>query len=497
MANGIIGPEPYLRATTDQDGVYRITNVASGSYDILPSAPAYVLVDFNNYRGKNVIVGDGEDVDGLNFSLLRGGVITGKIIDADGRPLIQQEVSLYRVETSAQQPQRPPLVLAGNMATDDRGVYRFFGLSAGRYKVASGRADENYASGYSPSRIVYKQIFHPDVSEQEKATIIEVREGSEANDVDIKLGRSLQTFTASGRIVNGEDGTPVGNIRFGLQRNAGQRFEMVQSLSYTNSQGEFVVDGLAPGKYGIFLYPDPARLLRTDNTQFDVIDSDVSGITIRLVKGSTLSGVIVFENEDKQAWAKLVELKLRGYVSSASGGVAFAQSGAAASIGADGSFSIPGLSPGMVSLFLASATGGGTPKGFQITRVEHNGVVTPNGVEIKDGDQLTGVRVYVSYGTGIVRGVVTFDAGLLPEGSRMFARLTKPGTPPIGNNSTFVDARGHFLIEGVPAGVYEVLISVFVPGNRMRAPTAKQQVTVQDGGVSEVSVALELTPPKP
>lgn len=497
LASGMVSSEPLQKATTDQDGVYRITNVAPGSYDVLPSAPAYVLVDMNNYRGKNVIVGEDENVDNINFSLLRGGVITGKVTDADGRPLIQQEVSLFRVEASVQQPQRPQIIVAGNTPTDDRGIYRFFGLSAGRYKVASGRADENYGGSASASRVAFKQVFHPDVSDFEKATIIEVREGSEATDVDIKLGRALQTFTATGRIVNGEDGTPVANTRFGLQRNAGQRFEMVQNLSYTNTQGEFIIDGLAPGRYGLFLYPDPSRVLRADNPQFEVIDQDVSGIVIRLVKGSTISGVIIFEHDDKKAWAKLLELKLRGHVSTLTGGAAFAQTGAMASIGADGSFTLPGLSPGMVNLFLSSASGATALQGFQISRVEHNGVVAANGIEIKDGDQLTGVRVYVSYGTGIVRGVVNFDAGLLPEGARMFARLVKPGTQPTGNNSTFVDARGHFVIERVPAGVYEVMVTVFVPGSRLRPPSAKQQVTVQDGNVSQVSLTLELTPPNP
>ncbi|HKR14695.1 MAG TPA: hypothetical protein VJT15_21685 [Pyrinomonadaceae bacterium] len=485
---------PFSKGITDQDGVYRITNVAPGTYDIIPAAPAYVVGDANFQRGKNVIVGENENVEDINFSLVRGGVITGKITDPDSRPLIQHQVYLYRVEATAQQPQRP-LVMATNIQTDDRGVYRFFGLNAGRYKVAAGRPDDNYA-GYQFTRIVYPQVFHPDVKEQEKAAIIEVREGSEANDVDIRMGRPVQTFTASGRIINGEDGQPAPNIRFGLQRNVGQRFEMVAPSAMTNNNGNFTVDGLAPGKYGVFLHPDPSRTLRAEATAFEVIDGDVTGITIRLTKGSSLSGVVVFEHNDKRAWAKVLELKLRGYTTSPSGGQMFGETGAASTISPDGGFLLTGLAPGQVNLWLATAMGNNPPKGYTISRIENNGIVVPNGIEVKDGEQLSGLRVYVSYGTGTVRGIVTYDASLLPEGARMFARLVKQGTPSGNINTTFVDARGHFLLEGIPAGVYEVSISIFVPGSRLRPPDAKQQVTVQDGGVSDVSLTLNLTPPQ-
>lgn len=483
---------PFAKATTDQDGVYRITNIAPGAYDVLPAAPAYVVSDTNIQRGKNVIVGEDENVEDINFALVRGGVITGKVTDSDGRALVQQQVYLYRLEATAQQPQRP-MVMATSMQTDDRGVYRFFGLTAGRYKVAAGRQDDNYG-GYQSTRIVYAPVFHPDVKEQEKATIIEVREGSEANDVDIKLGRPVQTFNASGRIINGEDGQPAPNIRFGLQRNLGQRFEVAHSGT-TNNQGNFTIDGLSPGKYSVFLHPDPARVLRAEPTTFEVLDGDVTGITVRLTKGSSVSGVVVFEHEDKKAWARLLELKLRGYTTSPSGGMMLGESGAASTISPDGSFQLNGLAPGPVNLWLATTMGGTPPKGFVISRIEHSGVTVPNGIELKDGEQLNGVRVFVSYGTGTLRGVVTYDAGLLPQGARMFARLVKSGTPS-NVNTTFVDARGHFLMEGIPAGVYEVSISLFVPGSRLRPPDLKQQVTVQDGGVAEVTLPLNLAEPQ-
>src|SRR4026209_660876 len=55
--------EPYQKATTDQEGVYRITNVAAGTYEVVPSAPAYVMANGNEARTKSVVVGEDENVE--------------------------------------------------------------------------------------------------------------------------------------------------------------------------------------------------------------------------------------------------------------------------------------------------------------------------------------------------------------------------------------------------------------------------------------------------
>jgi hypothetical protein len=341
---------------------------------------------------------------------------------------------------------------------------------------------------------MYKQVFHPDKSDVAQATIIDVREGSEAGNIDIALGRAMQTFSASGRVIYSETQLPVPNIRFGLQRHSGQRYEGIESVAASNSQGDFFIEGLAPGKYGVFLYPNQNPEMRAEAVMFDVVDQDVMALTIRLVKGSSISGVIVFEHEDKKAFATLLQLYLRGQISVTNGSPVILQP-ALSPIASDGSFRLAGLSAGPVNFWLSRPTGGSPPKGFFISRIEHNGLTLRQGLEIKDGDNLIGVRVFVGYGSASIRGVVNVDRGLMPEGGRMFARLIKFGQPTNTVASAMVDARGHFLMEGIPAGVYEVSVSLSAPGTRPQL--AKEQVTVQDGVVSDVSLTFELPQPRP
>ena len=483
--------EPYQKTTTDQDGFYRISNLAPGSYSLMAAAPAYVVSDTG--RQKGVLVGEDENVEGINFSLVRGGVITGRVTDADGRPVIEQQVNFYQAEMYEQKVQRQ-IYAAGSVQTDDRGIYRLFGLNAGRYKVAVGRSDDELNVTYSQQRnISYKQVFHPDVTDQAKATVVEVSEGGEANNIDITVGRVVQTFSATGLVVD-ENGQPVPNLRLGLQRQLGQRIEFVNSFGMANSRGEFVIEGLVPGKYSIFLLQTQNNGdRRAEPFNFDVVDHDVDGLTVKLTKGASVTGTVILENEDKAVLARLLKLQLRGIgMISSSGGMTFASSGMSP-LGPDGSFRLSGLPGGTINLMFAEPGVPIPPKGFSIARVERDGVVSPRGLEVKEAEQVVGVRVFVSYGTATLRGVIAVENGSLPQKERIFVRVTKPGDQFSNLRPAIVDERGHFLMDGLPAGTYELNVNINMPGQQGR--TIKREVTLQDGQTTDLTISVDLSEP--
>jgi protocatechuate 3,4-dioxygenase beta subunit len=483
--------EPYQKTTTDQDGFYRISNLAAGSYSLMAAAPAFVVSDTG--RQKGVLVGEDENVEGINFALVRGGVITGRVTDADGRPVIEQQVNVYQAEMYEQKVQRAIYAVA-SVQTDDRGIYRVFGMNAGRYKVAVGRSDDELNVTYNQQRnISYKQVFYPDVADQAKATMVEVTEGGEANNIDITVGRVVQTFSASGLIVD-ENGQPVSNLRLGLQRQLGERIEFMNSFSISNTRGEFVVEGLVPGKYSIFLLASQGNGdRRADASSFDVVDHDVDGLTVKLTKGATITGTVILESEDKAVLAKLLRLQLRGIgMISSSGGMTFASSGMSL-LGPDGSFRLSGLPGGTINLMFSEPGNPMPPKGFSIARVERDGVVSPRGLEVKEAEQVIGVRVFVSYGTATLRGVIAVENGSLPQRERIFVRVTKPGDQFSNLRPAIVDERGHFLMDGLPAGTYELNVNLNMPGQRTR--TIKREVTLQDGQTTDLTINVDLSEP--
>mgnify|MGYP003694673385 CR=1 FL=1 len=80
---------------------------------------------------------EGEVITKIDFALVRGGVVTGRITDADGHPLIGEHVSVLLKDAPATA--RQMMMFGGSRnQTDDRGVYRVYGLSPGSYKVSVG-----------------------------------------------------------------------------------------------------------------------------------------------------------------------------------------------------------------------------------------------------------------------------------------------------------------------------------------------------------------------
>jgi protocatechuate 3,4-dioxygenase beta subunit len=463
------------KTTTDDEGDYRITNVPPGTYKVMPAALSFVIS--GDPRGRSLIIAAGETVEGIDFTLSRGGAITGRVTDSEGRPLIEEQITLFSVAGS----QRDYMASSLTNHTDDRGVYRIFGIPQGKYRVAIGQRDDGSLPG-GPRESRYKQTFHPAVTDASKAAIIEVSEGSEATNVDITVGRTLATFTASGRVVDGETGQPLPNIKYGLQmfgreQNAGS---FTSDIFTSDSNGEFKVENLTPGKYAVVIAPQANSEMRADPLPFELIDQDVPGLLIKTSRGASVSGVVLLEGANDQAVvARLRQSRIHLFVTKEGQSNSWARP---LTISPDGSFRVGGLEGG-IAYFSFSSIDGGPPRGFMLIRVERDGLAQTGGLEIKEGEQLTGVKLVVAYGSGTIRGVVTVANGELPPAAQVRVWITNLG-------SRTVDSRGRFVVEGLPAGTYEVNALIYLPESPNPPLRAKQQVNVVDGAVTEVTITV-------
>lgn len=487
------GPQsgPIFRATSDPEGNYRITDVPAGNYLIGPIAPAFVSPDlaFFGPRGKPLLLAEGEIVDGIDFSIIRGAVITGKVTHADGRPMIEEQIRIMMAE---QGDQRAPDFTSGMaFQTDDRGVYRIFGLPPGRYRVSVGQDENGYYGRGNRLSPAYERVFYPDVTDLNEAKIIELGEGDEANNIDITVGQKIPGFAATGLIVDAETSHPLPNIRVGVQKIRGDRAgTIIEAGGTSNSRGEFRLENITPGRYELLMLPLPNTDLQSDAVPFEVVDQDVTGLRLKTSKGATLSGIVVIEGaSDKKIIAKLAQLRVHTYVSSEGRDGDFVQTSV---INGDGSFMLRGLKGGVANLSIG-AQGRGSKTGFVIARVERDGVVQPGGVEFRSGEQVSGLRVVLNYGSGTVRGSVKFENGPPPTGAQFAVMVTKPG----GSGYRFgqqVDSRGHFVVEGIPGGLYDVFVNSFVPGTHGQLASARQSINVAEGATTEVELVLDLKP---
>jgi protocatechuate 3,4-dioxygenase beta subunit len=488
------------RATTDYEGRYRLTGIAAGRYNVMAITPTMVGPSEGTYGegGKAVTLAEGETAEKIDFTLVRGGVITGRVMDADGAPIINERVNLESVDKNTR---RRGTLFFNNpfmFTTDDRGIYRIYGLAPGRYAVSVGLStDEGSVRFGNVGRGYYARTYHPNVTDQAKATIIEVAEGSEASNVDITVGRKSQSFIATGRVVD-ESGQPVPNVRVGhgsIMQGQNQMGAFGWG-SVTDASGRFRIEGLLPGRYAAFVWSEGETSSYTDPVTFEVAEGDVSGLELKQRRGASISGVVVLEGTaDRAVLAKLSQLTLGAYPSS-QGLVAPSLSTGNVKIAPDGSFIINGLQPGKVGIYLSNYPT--PPQGFTLARVERDGVPQRQ-IEVAPGAQITGVRVVIEYGTGSVRGLVKIENGPLPPNARMMVNARRMGeTSEATRRGAQVDSRGHFVIEGLAPGEYELTLQTFgaLDPPRRFAPV-KQSVTVAHGVESEITLTFDLGAKRP
>lgn len=483
------------RARTDQTGSYRLTNLPAGTYEVFPITPA--LVPANPLEP--IVVSDGEQVEDVNYSLVPGGVITGKVKDPEGEPVIGETVNIHPVSPLGSRVEHTMMmrVFSTHNSTDDRGIYRVFGLPPGKYQVSVGRSDRG--SGMGNSREYYKETFYPSVSEAAKATVIEVTEGSETDDINIVVGRPVETFRVAGRVIDGETEKPVANMKYGVGQRHGDENSGGSSSSIgnqvTNANGEFRLENVMPGRYTIFTAPSDESGRPSASVTFEVVDRDLTDLVIKTTKGSSLSGVVVVEgNESLPA----VLRGLRVYAAVAGANSDFGNTPGSA-LGPNGAFTISGVRSGAARLGINSF--GDNHKRFEVVRVEHNGIPAES-INVKEREDVAGIRVVVKYLklTGAIRGQVKVENGELPPISQLSLFLW-----PLEDNlepkrtssipSPQLDARGRFFVEGLPAGLYRLSVYVHAatptPGRTLIVNDTSQQVTVTDDTVTEVTLTIK------
>ncbi len=434
---------------------------------------------------------EGETVEDLNFVLSRGGVITGRVTDSDGQPLIEQPVSF-----TVQDNQSLMVRSYAEIYTDDRGIYRAFGLRAGKYKVFAG-SDGHRLPG--PGRTASSgRTFYPSTTEEAKATEVEVSEGSEIKDIDIVMAsRGPGGFKVSGRIVDGPTGKTLPNITYGVSQHHDGGTSST-SGARSNADGEFKFDSLLPGKYSVFIRPDPSLEIRANRVRFEVTDSDLTGIVVKTAKAATLSGVVVIEGVDEKSVSKkLTELHISAHVSAPVANAEESemhdmQNAMPMLLKPDGSFRISGLRGGIANISVVSI-GRSNSQEMTMVRVERDGVVQPNGISVKEGEHVQGLRLVVRQLTGAIRGQIKIEGGELPPSTHMFVSIALIGeTPPRSYRSEQVDSRGRFYTHALAAGRYEVKLNAFGPGVLTNPNESKQEVIVTDNTVSEVVLTLKL-----
>jgi hypothetical protein len=448
---------PVARTETDAEGKYQFDKLPAGAYFIESLSPHLVPIkaELHGSMTRRIEIAEGETRDNINIELQRGGVITGKIVDSDGYLVIDQSVWYERVDEQGKEISGPQ-VFNSRVKTDDRGIYRLFGLFPGRFRVYMGERTLQRARR-TVDRYDLPLTYYPGTHDVSRARIVEVSAGGEVGGIDIKLSATERTFRVAGRVVDAQTGAPLPWIplgyRVGNVRPTGE--------VWTDERGEFRFDGFPPGSYSFFAHPNMITdsEFYSDMTTIEIKDQDVEGVVVNAHRGMTISGWVTFEGAaDPLVLKKISALRLAPNLTSHQPN--HAPIGSLRRIGPDGRLTFTGLRPGKYWFYIETSN---YLQGLTLIRVEHRGVVYEGEIEVAPGKNLSDIRFVISTGSGGLRGrIQKSDEKIeLPPAAFMQVSITPSRNRQyIRGASVRADRSGYFSVDGLTPGEYEVRVDL-------------------------------------
>ena len=334
------------------DGRFVFFDLPAGSYSIEATKPGYLPGAYGRKRfgglGQSLTLRDGERQTQIAFAMWEYCVITGRVVDEAGEPLVGVavralprvlEAGRWRWDTTPVQP----------VTTDDRGEYRFDRLVPGDYVVvvpstqvtepaslaalagAGGRGSEVAADAGQTRRFglvqagdwtllssrsaltipsptpggpvrVYPTIFSPASRSTTDAEVVSLRSGEERTGVNVQLAL-VATATVSGAVVGPEPPPPGLAVRmqpdYLSELTTDRGFE--SGIASTDSAGRFVFLGVTPGQYSLRVAAaigaqnSPERRELAGAASLTVNEGDARNVVITVDRGVTVSGRIAFD----------------------------------------------------------------------------------------------------------------------------------------------------------------------------------------------------------
>ena len=410
---GTNGPQGRI-TTTDADGRYEFKELPAGRYTLNANKGRYVGLSYGQRRpyepGRPLEILEGQTVEKVDFSLPRGAIITGHVLDELGDPAEDVSVTVMRSLVVAG---RRRLVNAGrNSMTNDNGEFRLFGLAPGTYYVSATlragiapNVESDDHSGYAPT-------YYPSTASAGEAQRLTIGVGQTLNDIDVTLV-SARVARINGTAVDSQGRSLAGAMVIVTQRNSGTLGGIMNFAAIFRPDVGFSASGLPPGDYTLManIQARPGEVPESATTQITLAGRDVDGVQLVGVKPSTLTGRIVLTDPSAAQTLQTDRLRLAAPPKNPDEGP---NAGGSGRVNDDLTFEIK-TPPGLRLVTTASATPGWTTKAVRANGID----VTETGIEVRPSEDLSGIEIELTNRLTNLSGVVTngrFKIAGLPPG---------------------------------------------------------------------------------
>ncbi len=279
-------------ATSDPDGHFSIGEIPPGRYHLFVERPGYIEVDKQQRRSQGVALSfdAGETVKDQSLHMLPAAVVMGRVLDEDGDPMPNAEVTLWQRKFGA----RAKFESAGGTQTNDLGEYRIGGLLAGKYYLSASppvnfqslvpERKTSDTSRVKPSDTAYVTTYFPNAIDRAQASALELHPGDEMP-VDFTLSR-IHTERIRGS-VSGLDSRAKAVV---MLRSRDTHAMFVGGE--VDKAGKFEVARVTPGEYTVIVTTIDEERPRTGFKDIEVADSDIEDLRLSISDGATIRGKI-------------------------------------------------------------------------------------------------------------------------------------------------------------------------------------------------------------
>jgi len=440
-------------ATTDGDGRYEFKDVKAGRYTISATKASYVSMSYGQTRpfeaGTPLEIKDGQTVERVDFTLPRGGVILGRILDEFGEPL--SDVQVAAMHYQFQQGRRQLVSTGRSASSDDMGEFRLYGITPGQYYLQATWRSSMGGAG-NPGQTSYAPTFFPGVSDAAQAQRFTIGIGQELSDLVMSL-KPVKATHVTGTVLTSEGRPMTGMLMVMQMTNGGFSGTTGSSI---RPDGTFELNALAPGDYTLRAMSNMGNPFGPDSEsatlKITVTGEEIKDLQLVAVKPSLVRGRLIVDPaaaQRLQTTAVAITMLPLEQQMMMMGGL------------------VPGKVTDDFTFELRSSPGKyrvgsiNMPQGFSIRAVRLGGVdVTDSGVEIKPNEEVTGLEVELTDRLTTILGLVSnprgepskdYSAIVFAQDSEQWtanSRYRSSGRP---------DQDGRYRIAGLPPGRYYIV----------------------------------------
>jgi hypothetical protein len=316
-------------ATSDEEGRFTFAPVPVGDYSLrLSRAGFFALADGQRTAVVSTSISQEQSRQSVVAQLSPGSVISGRVLDANGLPLVAANISVFRGQYVDG---RRSFVLTNSGSTNDRGEYRLSWLSPGDYLV---RAETPSSAGPELSPAGGPTYFGGE-AQPERALPVKVGIGQEVGPIDVRLQPDRRVLVS--QLPPEPPPGPLRNETWNYYLSLRSPATFVDP-PFVRASGGYFNSRVVPGLYSLFWILRRSENGRPESsetfyalTSVDVTEKDTVFPQRLLYKGKTVRGRILVNGSSPSA-SESIQVQLRDSVNPALGTLLPAQV-----VGRDGS----------------------------------------------------------------------------------------------------------------------------------------------------------------